>query len=244
VVYRALLCEERPLISAGLRAIFESARDIEVVAVTHDLREMAGLVRGLAPDAVLIGMPRVDGNAVATLRDITEQADGSPRPNVLLLVEQEDSDYLRKAIQGGVRGIVRTDASVAELVRAARDIALGHAVLPPSVTGALLSEAVARWPRRQAVTSAPTAPQLAALTPRERHVLELIALGKSNAEIADFLRISETTVRSHVHHMLTKLNQRGRAQAVAFGYRHGIVRAPGLAQDRADARTWMAGLTA
>lgn len=223
--FRMLLCEERPLISAGIMAIFESAPGIEVAALARDLREVPGLVRELAPDAVLIGVPQVDSNVVSAIRDIIAQSAGFLRPNVLLLVEQDNDSYLRKAIQAGARGIVRTDTPVAELVRAVRDIASGHAVLPSAVTETLLAEATAHRSRHR--SPAPPPVQLGTLTGRERLVLQLIARGMSDTEVAQCLRISVTTVRSHMHHLLTKLDLRGRTQAVAFGYRHGLVSARG-----------------
>jgi DNA-binding NarL/FixJ family response regulator len=139
------------------------------------------------------------------------------------IAEQDDDTYLRKVIYAGARGVVRTDFPVSEIVQAVRDIAAGHAVLPPNLTGALLAEAMTYWAPRTPTVPAPARPEyVQTLTERELRVLRLIAHGMVDSEIGALLRISVATVRSHVHHILTKLNLRARAQAVAYIYRYGL----------------------
>lgn len=210
--YRLLLSEQRPLVSAGICAIFAEIRDIEVVGCVRDRRRTGESVAELRPHAVLIGAPRSDGDVLSTIQEVT-----AFRARVVLLVEHDADAELVKAVHAGARGVVRSDAAPADMVRAVREVAAGNVVLPPALTDALLATATARRRRRP-----PAGPAVGPLTDRETCVLRLIATGLTDGEIAATLRISVATVRSHVHHILTKLDLRDRVQAVAFAYRSGL----------------------
>ena len=171
------------------------------------------------PDVVLmdIRMPVMDGLEAA--RRILPPP-GSTGRRVLMLTTFDLDDYVYEALRAGASGFLLKDAPAAELIRAVRVVAAGDALLAPSVTRRLIEEFAAR----PSAARAAAARELDALTPRETEVLELIARGLSNAEIAEELVVAEQTVKTHVGRMLAKLDLRDRAQAVVLAYEAGVVR--------------------
>jgi DNA-binding NarL/FixJ family response regulator len=213
---RVLLADDQELVRIGLRLVLEAHGGVEVVAEAADGAEAVRLARELRPDVVLmdVRMPVLDG--IAAVRELAA-ADLDPAPRVVMLTTYDLDEYVFAALRAGAAGFLLKDASRERLVEAIRVVHAGDALLSPSVTRRL----VADYARRRG----PVAPSaaLAALTPRERETLTLVARGLSNQEIAERLVVTEATVKSHVSAVLTKLGLRDRVQAVVFAYEHGLV---------------------
>ena len=209
---RVLIADDQPLARAGFRAVLEATGTIEVVAEAESGAEAIELARREAPDVVLmdVRMPGMDG-IEATRR--------MPHQKVLILTTFGIDDYIIEALRAGASGFLLKDAPVEELVRAVRTVAAGDAQLSPAVTKRLLDQVARRLPA--AITR--DADSLAELTGREREVLRLLAVGMSNAEIAEALVVSEPTVKSHVSSVLSKLGLRDRVQAVIYAYENGLI---------------------
>ena len=218
---RVLLADDQALMRSGFRMILDAEDDIQVVAEAADGREAVAAVAAHRPDLVVmdVRMPHLDGVA-ATARIA---GPGVPDPaRVLVLTTFDLDEYVYGALRAGAAGFLLKTASPEDLIHAVRVIAAGEALLSPSVTARLIAE-FARRPDPHAPP--PRAPsRLDQLTPREREVLVLIARGRSNAEIAAALFLSDATVKTHVGHVLTKLGVRDRVQAVVLVYEHGLIR--------------------
>lgn len=188
--------------------------DIEVVGEAGDGVAATELAASTVPDVVLmdVRMPRMDG--IEATRLIGSMADP---PRVLILTTFDIDDYVYEALRAGASGFLLKDTPADDLVAGVRVVADGQALLAPSVTRRLIEAFADRPPAQFDATS------LEALTDRESEVLVQIARGKSNAEIADELFVSETTVKTHVSHILTKLDLRDRVQAVVLAYESGLV---------------------
>ena len=215
---RVLLADDQALVRAGFRMIIRAEPGIEVVGEAGDGAEAVAMARGLAPDVVLmdIRMPELDG-VEATRRIVRE--DSSPR--VLVLTTFDLDEYVYGALRAGASGFLLKDAPEDQLLSAIRVIATGGSLFAPSVTRRLIEDFALRDGPR------PSPPALDALTPREADVLRLVAQGRSNAEIAGELVVSQHTVKSHVASILRKLGLRDRTQAVVVAYESGLVRAGG-----------------
>jgi DNA-binding NarL/FixJ family response regulator len=213
---RILIADDQALVRAGLRMILEAQGDLEVVGEAEDGRAALDRCRELAPDLVLmdIRMPEVDG--LEATRRLLAQAD--PVPKVVVLTTFDTDEYVYEAIRAGASGFLLKSAPPEQLVAGVRAVMAGDALLAPEITRRLLDRFIRRPPPGQA-----TPPELAELTARELEVLRLIADGRSNAEIAAALVLSEATVKTHVNHILTKLRLRDRVQAVALAYRTGLM---------------------
>lgn len=210
---RVLIADDQPLMRAGFRAVLEATGEIEVVAEASDGVEAVRAARQTRPDVVLmdIRMPNLDGiQAIEQL----------PGQRVLVLTTFGLDDYIIEALRAGASGFITKDVPAEELIRAVRVIAGGDALLTPAVTRQLLDRVARRLPAP--VTHGPG--ELAELTEREREVLELLARGMSNAEIAAALFVGEATVKTHVSNVLMKLGLRDRVQAVVLAYEIGLVR--------------------
>jgi len=218
-VLRVVIADDEALVRAGFRMILESQADIAVVGEAADGREAIELVGELAPDVVLmdIRMPRVDG--LAATREIVAGAAMGVR--VLILTTFDLDEYVYEALKAGASGFLLKTAPPAELAAAVRVVAGGDVLLSPTITRQLIQDLVGR-PRRE--TGAPD--WLAQLTERERDVLREVARGLSNREIAELLVVSESTVKTHVNRILSKLDLRDRVQAVVLAYESGFL-APG-----------------
>ena len=216
---RALIVDDQAMIRLGIRAILESQDDMTVVGEAENGRIGVDRARSLRPDVVLmdVRMPVLDGLAATRALLGPERTEGHT-PRVLMLTTFDLDDYIYEALRVGASGFLLKDSEPEELIRAVRVVAEGEALLAPSITRRLIENFVATRPRQ---TSGATA--LNGLTDREREVLRLIALGRSNAEIATELYIAEQTVKTHVSRILQKLGLRDRIQAVVFGYETGLV---------------------
>ena len=219
---RVLLADDQAVVRGGLRMILEAQEDIEVIGEAADGKEALELARRLDPDVVLmdIQMPVIDG-IEATRR--LGLSGASARVLVLTTYGLEENVY--EALRAGAAGfLVKTD-SPDRLVDGVRVVAAGEALLGPETTRRLIDRFVAgKQP------NAPAPPELDDLTPRELEVLKLVACGRSNAEIAAALYISDGTVKTHVAHVLAKLALRDRVQAVVFAYESGLIQ-PGESQE-------------
>ena len=194
--------------------------DVEVVGSASDGDEAVALAADLLPDIVLMDlrMPRCDGvEATRLLRDRV------PETKVVVLTTYADDRSVITALRAGARGYLTKDAGGAEIRRALRQILDNHAVIDPAVQHHVVDAIATGLPAQD---RRPPAPLPAGLTPREAEVLSLIATGMSNSEIAEQLVVSEGTVKSHINHLLAKIDARDRAQAVTFAYQHGLTPPP------------------
>jgi DNA-binding NarL/FixJ family response regulator len=217
VSIRVLLCDDQALVRSGFRMIIEAREDLEVVAEAADGAQALELTWRYLPDVVLmdVRMPRVDG-VEATRRLV--QAGSQAR--VLILTTFDLDEYVFEALRAGASGFLLKDVQPAQLVDAIRVVARGEALLAPTVTRRLLDRFAHTLP---GAADEPVS-ELGALTEREREVLALLAGGLSNAELAERLFLSETTVKTHVSSILRKLGLRDRVQAVVLAYQAGLVR--------------------
>jgi DNA-binding NarL/FixJ family response regulator len=217
VTIRVLIAEDQALVRAGLKGIVGTAPDLIVVGEADNGSAAIEAAALTAPDVVLmdIRMPGVDG------LQATQVITRSSATRVLILTTFDLDDYVYAALRGGASGFLLKDTPPADLLAAIRVIAAGDALLAPSVTRRLIDEFADRAepPRRSDVRRLP------AITDREREVLLLVADGRSNAEIADVLHIEIGTVKTHVAHLLTKLDARDRVQLVILAFRTGLTRA-------------------
>jgi DNA-binding NarL/FixJ family response regulator len=210
---RVIVADDQELVRDGFRMILES-NGIEVVAEAADGREALYLSRRRSPDVVLmdIRMPGMDG--LEATRELAGPGVANPVP-VLILTTFDLDEYVMEALRAGASGFLLKDAGRDQLVEAVRAVARGDALIAPSITRRLIERFVARSPD-------PLPPELAELTARELEVVRAIARGRSNAELARELTISETTVKTHVARVLAKLGLRDRVQIVVFAYEHGL----------------------
>jgi DNA-binding NarL/FixJ family response regulator len=215
VTPRVLIADDQALVRAGFRKLLESTVDIEVVGEAADGQDAVEQARRLRPTLVLmdIRMPRLDG--IEATRRLTAEASGV---RVLILTTFGLDDYVYEALRAGASGFMLKDAPPEELLAAIEVIARGDALIAPAVTRSVIEEFVRRSP-----APPPQPPSLEELTQREREVLELLARGLSNAEIAERLVVSPGTVKTHVAHVLSKLGLRDRVQAVILAYESGLV---------------------
>jgi DNA-binding NarL/FixJ family response regulator len=210
---RVLLADDQSLVRAGFRMILRAEPDIEVVGEAADGREAVEQAREVHPDVVLmdIRMPEVDG--IEATRRVTGLA--SP-PRVLVLTTFDLDEYVYESLRAGASAFLLKDAPEQQLVAAVRVVADGGSLFAPSVTRRLIEE----FARPHSSAD----PALSELTSREQEVLRLVARGRSNAEIAGDLVVSEHTAKTHVASILQKLDLRNRVQAVVFAYETGLVR--------------------
>jgi DNA-binding NarL/FixJ family response regulator len=212
---RVLVVDDQALVRAGFKMILDAEPGFEVVGEAGDGLEAVEAANRLRPDVVLmdVRMPNLDG--IAAARRIVESG---VRSKVVMLTTFDMDEYVFEALRAGASGFLLKDVPPERLVAGIRGVASGEALLAPSVTQRLIETYVGRG-------SAKAPPQtIEELTTREREVLELLARGLSNAEIAETLVVSETTVKTHVAHVLDKLDLRDRVQAVVFAYECGLVR--------------------
>ena len=212
---RVVIADDQALVRGGIRMILETQADIEVVGEAADGDGAVAMARKLAPDVVLmdIRMPGTDG--VQATRAITRDRAGD-KPRVLVVTTFDLDHYVYQALKAGASGFLLKDEPPETLAAAVRTVAAGDALLAPALLRRLLDEYVSR-PEPGHVSPPPE------LTEREVEVLQLIGRGRSNSEIAAELYLSETTVKTHVTRIFTKLRLRDRAQAVVLAYETGLV---------------------
>jgi DNA-binding NarL/FixJ family response regulator len=211
---RVLLADDQELVRAGFRMILETQADIEVVGDAGDGVEAVAVTRRLQPDVVLmdIRMPNLDG-----LQATKQLMAAGSASRVVILTTFDLDEYVYQALTAGASGFLLKNAPPEQLIGAVRVVAAGDALLAPSITRRVIQQ-FARLPPPGGTDA------LAGLTERERQVLQLVARGLSNAEIAAELFVSDATVKSHVAHLLSKLRLRDRVQAVVLAYESGLVR--------------------
>jgi DNA-binding NarL/FixJ family response regulator len=217
VTIRVLIADDQALLRAGFRMIIEAQPDMEVAGEAADGVQAVSLARRLRPQVVLmdIRMPNADG--IQATSQIT--APGSPvAPKVVILTTYDLDEYVYDALTAGASGFLLKDVPPEDLVRAIRLAAEGEALLAPSVTRRLVEQFV-----RQRPCNGPASHRLDPLTGRETEVLRLVARGMSNAEIAGTLFLGESTIKTHLGHILDKLQLRDRVQAVILAYESAIV---------------------
>ena len=221
---RVLIVDDQTIVRAGFAALLAAQPDIDVVGECGDGQEAVRLAEAHRPDVVLmdIRMPKMDG-IDATRRILADPANGATR--VLVLTTFDVDEYVYEALSAGASGFLLKDSTADDLVAAVRVVARGDALLAPQVTGRLIREFARQRPDRLKPD-----PALSTLTARETEVLQLIAGGLSNAEIAARLVVSEHTVKTHVARVFTKLGLRDRAQAVVLAYESGLVTPGGAAE--------------
>jgi len=218
-VIRVFIADDQALVRGGFRMILDAQPDMEVVGEAEDGRQALRSVAELKPDVVLmdIRMPEMDG--LETTRRIVTDEDA---PRVLMLTTFDMNEYVYEAMKSGASGFLLKDVKPEQLADAVRTVAAGDALLAPAITRRLIEEFVRRPPPG---TNAP--PELETLTERELEVLKLIAKGLSNEEIAKQLFVSMATVKTHITHILMKLQLRDRVQAVVLAYESGLVQPGG-----------------
>jgi DNA-binding NarL/FixJ family response regulator len=212
---RVLIADDQPLMRSALRGCLAGEPDIEVVAEAANGQQAIDLVRDLRPDVALLDlrMPVVDG--IEATRQIVGSQQASPT-RVIAITTFELDDYVVSALRAGASGFLLKDATPEELVQAVRVVAAGDALLSPAVTRRLL-ERFARF------LPATIPPGVATLTPRERTVLQRVAQGATNTQIAAELYLAESSVKTHIGHLLSKLHMPDRVHLVIYAYETGLV---------------------
>jgi DNA-binding NarL/FixJ family response regulator len=212
---RVLLVDDQAMIRAGFRMLLDAQPDIEVVGEAESGAEALELVESLTPDVVLMDVQMPDMDGIEATQAICAREQVSSR--ILIVTTFQRDDYLFDALQAGASGFLLKTAPPEELVQAIRVVGEGRSLLDPSVTGRVIEQFSRGGP------GVARSARLDDLTEREREVLELVAAGRSNAEIAGDLFVGEATVKTHVSNVLAKLHLRDRVQAVVFAYEHGLV---------------------
>jgi DNA-binding NarL/FixJ family response regulator len=224
---RVVLVDDQQMVRAGFRMVIDSQPDLSVVGEAGDGAGAVELVRRTPADVVLmdIRMPGTDG--IEATRQVTALP-GAPR--VVVLTTFDLDEYVVSAIAAGASGFLLKDAPPEEMLAAVRTVHAGDSVIAASSTRRLLQH-VAPMLRGAAPVGGPGTAALSELTPREREVLELMAYGATNTEIAERFVVSEATVKTHVGRVLAKTGSRDRVQAVVLAYRTGLVQPADLLRD-------------
>ncbi|HEY2643640.1 MAG TPA: response regulator transcription factor [Galbitalea sp.] len=213
-----VLADDQKLFRAGIEMLIESQDDLRLVGSASDGREAVDITRETHPHVVLmdIRMPEMDG-ITATEQILADSATDAAPPRVLILTTLRRDEAVARAIRAGASGFVMKDAEPEFLLAAIRTVNLGHAVIAPSETFDLIREFGGRNVRR------PNESVIDELTPREKDIFALVAKGLTNAEVATSAYVSETTVKTHLSGVMTKLGLKSRVQLVTFAWENGLV---------------------
>jgi DNA-binding NarL/FixJ family response regulator len=222
VTTTVLIADDDHLMRAGLAAVLESDGEIEVVGQAATGREAIALTRRRQPDVVLMDVQMPDLDGIEATRELTGAGGSEAEVRVLILTTFEDDAYIFGGLRAGASGFLLKRTRPEDLIRAVHTIAAGESLLSPSVTRRVINGMVHQPILGPAGSDGLGGDLVQELTPREREVLELLAGGLSNAEIATELVIEESTVKTHVKRILMKLGLRDRVQAVIFAYEHGL----------------------
>jgi DNA-binding NarL/FixJ family response regulator len=218
---KVLIADDQALVRTGFRMILDAEDDVEVTGEAADGLEAIAAARSERPDVILMDVRMPNMNGIEATRRLVDKDDVDPI-RVLILTTFDLDEYVYDALRAGASGFLLKDAPPEDLVQAVRVVARGEGLIAPSITKRLIEEIAQRPPQHSAPPEA-----LRSLTQRELEVLQLVARGLSNQEIAKELFVSETTVKTHVGRVLMKLGVRDRVQAVVLAYESGIVR-PGV----------------
>ncbi|PZR53407.1 DNA-binding response regulator [Xylanimonas oleitrophica] len=218
---RVVLADDQAVVRAGFRVFLEQAGDIEVVGEAGDGPTAVREVRRTAPDVVCMDVRMPGGDGLAATRAILQEArpDGRPAPAVLVVTTFDLDEYVFGALEAGASGFVLKDTEPEDLVAAVRRLAAGEGLVDGSVTRRVITEFARRTP-----PALPDADLAEPLTARETQIVQLLARGMSNAEIARELVVETSTVKSHLGRAMAKIGTRDRLQTVVWAYQHGIVR--------------------
>lgn len=211
---RIMLADDHKLMRSGLRVLLEQQADLSVAGEASDGREAAALVNTIKPDVLVmdIGMPNLNGIEAAT--QITQN---HPEIAIIMLSMHSDESYILRALKAGARGYLLKDSAESDLLRAVHAVADGKSFFSPAVSKVLLDDYVRKLKRSG------TEDPYDLLTPREREVLQLVAEGKSNKDVAQLLNLSVYTVETHRSNIMEKLNLRGVPELILYAVRKGII---------------------
>jgi DNA-binding NarL/FixJ family response regulator len=213
-----VVCDRQPLIRTAIRVLVDEQLRFKVVAETGEYADLVGVVGSTQPDVVLINVDPPHDNAIMTVRRLVE-SQRQQRTGILALISPGYNRLALAALRAGASGVLLKGTPPDELFAGICAIAGGHGILAPPVVGDLLGLVRPYLPGLRD----PHEPPAAQLTPREQEVLRLIAMGYTSTDVAEKLSVSRATERSHVHHVLAKLDLEDRAQLVAYAYRSGLV---------------------
>ena len=211
---RVLLADDHQLMRSGIRLMLERETDLSVVGEANDGREAVALAKSLRPDVVVMDIGMANLNGIEAAQQMTGD---SPEIAVVMLSMHSDESYVLRALKAGARGYLLKDSAEADLIKAVHAVAGGKSFFSPAVSKVLLDDYVRKL-RRSGTEDA-----YDLLTPREREVLQLIAEGKSNKDIANLLNLSVYTVESHRSNLMEKLNIRGLPELILYAVRKGII---------------------
>jgi len=211
---RVLLADDHQLMRSGLRLMLERESDLSVAGEASDGREAVALAKSVKPDVVVmdVGMPNLSG--IEAAHQMTQE---NPQLAIVMLSMHSDESYVLRALKAGARGYLLKDSAEADLLKAVHAVAGGKSYFSPAVSKVLLDDYVRKLKRSG------TEDPYDLLTPREREVLQLIAEGKSNKDIANLLNLSVYTVESHRSNLMEKLNLKGLPDLILYAVRKGII---------------------
>lgn len=211
---RVLLVDDHRLIRGGLRLMLERESDVSVVGEAADGREAVALAKSVKPDVVVmdVGMPNLSG--IEAVHQMTQE---NPQLAIVMLSMHSDESYVLRALKAGARGYLLKDSAEADLLKAVHAVAGGKSYFSPAVSKVLLDDYVRKLKRSG------TEDPYDLLTPREREVLQLIAEGRSNKDVANLLNLSVYTIESHRSNLMEKLNLKGLPELILYAVRKGII---------------------
>jgi two-component system, NarL family, response regulator NreC len=211
---RILLADDHQLMRSGIRLMLERESDLSVVGEASDGREAVALAKSMRPDVVVMDIGMANLNGIEAAQQVTQNR---PEVAIVMLSMHSDESYVLRALKAGARGYLLKDSAEADLIKAVHAVAGGKSFFSPAVSKVLLDDYVRKLKR----SGADDAYDL--LTPREREVLQLVAEGKSNKDIANLLNLSVYTVESHRSNFMEKLNLRGLPELILYAVRKGII---------------------